>query len=503
MMHGRGKSDGPIVPAKQSNKAASAAAETVEERGPAKGNMSKQNASRTQSRMDGRPSLDASSALDRVRVAARKDKTLRFTSLFHHVNIDRLRSAFYALKRKAAPGVDDVTWEQYHEKLEKNLGNLHGRLHRGAYRAKPTRRVFIPKADGRQRPLGIAALEDKIVQVAVAEVLNAIYEVDFLGFSYGFRPGRSTHQALDALAVGIKRKRVNWVFDCDIRGFFDAMDRSWIERFLEHRIGDKRILRLIGKWLRVGVVEEGIRSFMETGSVQGAPISPLLANIYLHYAFDLWVKRWREKRAVGDMIVVRYADDIVAGFQRRSDARQFHNELEVRMREFGLELHPEKTRLIQFGRRAPALRKRAGLGRPETFNFLGFTHICGKSRKGRFLLYRRTIKKRMSSSLRRTKTELLKRRHEPLDDQGRWLRRVVQGHYAYYGVPTNSDQLVTFRNQVIRHWYRALKRRSHRRKITWDRMNVLARKWIPRPRIQHPWPSVRFDARTQGRSPVR
>lgn len=498
MMHGRGKSDGPVVPAKRPNNATTVAAGAVEGRGPAKGNTLQQNASRTQSRTH-----DAPSALERVRQAARNDKKLRFTALFHHLTVDRLRASFHALKRRAAPGVDEVTWQQYQEDLEDNLEDLHGRLHRGAYRAKPTRRVFIPKADGRQRPLGIAAVEDKLVQRAVTEVLNAIYEEDFLGFSYGFRPGRNQHQALDALAVGILRKKVSWVLDCDIRGFFDAMSHKWVQRFLEHRIGDRRMLRLIQKWLSAGEIQDGKKTQTQVGSPQGATVSPLLANIYLHYVFDLWAHAWRRRQSSGDVIIVRYADDIIVGFQRKSDAERFRSELQQRLQQFGLELHPEKTRLLQFGKLAADFRKKDGKGRPETFDFLGFTHICGKSRQGKFLLHRRTVKKRMRTALRMLKSELLRRRHLSIPEQGRWLRSVVGGYYAYYAVPTNIHRLEAFRDQLTRHWRHALMRRSQRHRMNWERMNRLAERWIPKPRIQHPWPEVRFDATTRGKSPVR
>lgn len=497
MMHGRGKSDGPVVPAKPPNKAAPAAAEVVEERGPAKGNTSQQNAPRTQCR------TRASSALERVRQAAKRDRTAKFTALLHHVTRERLRAAFFALKKAAAAGVDGVTWEQYHAELEKNLQSLHGRLHRGAYRAKPSRRVFIPKADGRQRPLGIAALEDKIVQKAVAEVLNAIYEEDFLGFSYGFRPGRSQHHALDALAVGILRKKVNWVFDADIRGFYDAIDHEWLVRFLEHRIADRRIVRLIQKWLRAGVLQDGAKVVDRVGTPQGATISPLLANIYLHYVFDLWTEQWRKRHARGDVIVIRYADDLVLGFQDRGDAERYRTALAERLRQFGLTLHPDKTRLVRFGTLAARQRAERGEGKPETFEFLGFAHICGRSRAGRFLLLRRTSKKRMRATLRAIRQELLGRRHLPIPVQGAWLGRVVQGYYAYHAVPTNIERLDAFRTEVTRAWLHALRRRSQRHRMTWDRMQTLANRWIPRPRGYHPWPEQRFDARTRGKSPVR
>jgi group II intron reverse transcriptase/maturase len=428
---------------------------------------------------------------------------VRFTALLHHVTLKRLHVAFLALRRDAAPGVDGETWKQYAEGIEERLRDLHGRLHRGAYRAKPTRRVFIPKPDGRQRPLGIAALEDKIVQRAVAEVMNAIYEEDFLGLSYGFRPGRSPHHALDALAAGIRRKRVNWVLDADIRGYFDAIDHGWLLRFLEHRIADPRFLRLIQKWLSAGVVEEGRRSETEQGTPQGATISPLLANVYLHYVFDLWADRWRRQHARGDVVIVRFADDIVIGFQHRLEAERFWQDLRERFARFCLELHSEKTRLLEFGGLAASNRRKRGLGKPETFDFLGFTHICGKSKKGRFLLTRKTVRTRMRAKLRAVKTELARRRHLSIPQQGAWLGSVVRGHFAYYAVPTNVQALSAFRTEAISHWKRALERRSQRGRVSWTRMARLQNRWVPRARILHPWPEQRFDARTRGRSPVR
>ena len=449
MMHGRGKSDGRVVPTKSANATAlqrrsgshgkpytgtqgetpepakgeptaersrgGDGAESVEGRRPAKGNTDRQNASRTQSR------TDAPSALDRVRRVAARQKDAKFTALLHHVTIDRLRAAFLSIKRKAAAGVDGVTWQHYATDLESNLQDLHARVHRGTYRAKPSRRVYIPKADGRQRPLGIAALEDKIIQRAVIEVLNAIYEVDFLGFSYGFRPGRNQHQALDALAVGILRKKVNWVLDADIRGFFDAIDHGWLIKFLEHRIADRRVLRLIRKWLKAGVMEEGEWQANEVGSPQGATVSPLLANVYLHYVFDLWIQQWRTRHAEGDVIVVRYADDVVVGFQYQSDATRFRMELDARLRKFALELNPEKTRLLEFGRYAAERRAVRGMGKPETFDFMGLTHICGKTRAGDYLLVRHTSRKRMAAKLRWVRDELMRRRHLSIKKQGLWL----------------------------------------------------------------------------------
>jgi len=496
-MYEHGKSDSPVVPAKLPNKAAAAAAEVVEERGLAKENT----ASKT--RPGHRAGPGASSALDRVRHVAQGDKEARFTALLHHVSVDRLRSAFWAIRPGAAPGVDGVTWGAYRQGLEANLRDLHERLHTGRYRVKPSRRVYIPKADGRQRPLGIASLEDKIVQRAVVEVLNAIYEVDFRGFSYGFRPGRGPHDALDALAVGIERKRVNWVLDADVRDFFNQLDHSWLERFLEHRIADKRVLRLIGKWVNAGVIEDGQWSKNVEGTPQGASVSPLLANVYLHYVFDLWAQWWRNRFADGDVVIVRFADDFTVGFEYQEDARRFWADLRERFAKFGLELHPDKTRLIEFGRHAARRRKARGLGKPETFDFLGFTHFCGVTKRGRFWLRRITIGKRMQAKLKEVNDQLKRRRHQPIPVQGKWLRSVMTGHIAYYAVPGNTDAVAAFRAQVSRLWFKALRRRSQRRRLNWTQMSRLTTKWLPPARVRHPFPDVRFDARIQGRSPVR
>jgi RNA-directed DNA polymerase len=497
-MNDRGKSDGPVVPAKQPNKpAVVAGAEAVEERGPAKGNTA------SESRPGRSAGLGVSSDLDRVRQVAREDKDVRFTALLHHVSVDRLREAYRAISPNAAAGVDGVTWRDYGQDLEANLLDLHARVHGGAYRAMPTRRVFIPKADGRLRPLGVAALEDKVLQRAVVEVLNAVYEADFLGFSYGFRPGRSQHDALDALSVGIVRKKVNFVLDADISNFFGELDQSWLERFLEHRIADKRVLRLIQKWLRAGVIEDGEWSKTEEGTAQGASVSPLLSNVYLHYVFDLWADQWRRRHARGDVILTRFADDYVAGFEHREDAERFLADLRERFAEFGLELHPEKTRLIEFGRYAAGNRARRGERKPETFVFLGFTHVCAKTRNWRFKLKRVTSKKKMRAKLISVKTEMRRRWHLSIPEQGRWLASVLTGHYRYYAVPDNIRALQAFREAVIRLWLKALRRRSQRSRMTWERMARIADRWLPQPRIQHPWPTTRFDARTQGRSPVR
>jgi RNA-directed DNA polymerase len=490
-MHVDGKSDGSVVPAKQPNKADGMAAEAVEGRDPIKGNTGKQNASRTQSR------IDAHSALERVRKAAKADKKKRFTALLHHVDIDRLREAYLASKKHAAAGVDGVTWQYYGEQLEGNLRALHARVHRGAYRAKPSRRVYISKPDGRQRPLGIAALEDKILQSAVVSVMNAIYESDFLGFSYGFRPGRGAHDALDALAVGITDRKVNWVLDADIRGFFDTIDHGWLIKFIEHRIADRRVLRLIQKWLRAGVMEQGKRVPTDVGSPQGATVSPLLANICLHYALNLWVQQWRKRLGRGDIIIVRYADDFVLGFEYHLDAQQFRKELRERLARFKLELHPEKTRLLRFGRFASAqCRERGESGAPLTFNFLGLTHCCSRSRQGKFLLQRHTMRTRLTAKLREVKLELRRRLHDSIAEQGEWLGAVLRGHYAYYGVPTNIKALGAFRQEITQCWRRSLRRRSQRRRLDWTRMQRLAVRWLPAARIVHPWPENRFDVRT-------
>lgn len=488
-MHDAGKSDECVVPMKHPNKDAVRSAEDAEGRHSTKRNAQGDAASRTQSREH------ASIGLAGVREAARRSKKTRFTALLHHVTADLLRDSFLALKRRAAPGVDGETWQQYEENLEARIVSLHGAVHRGSYRALPSKRVYIPKPDGSLRPLGIAALEDKIVQQAVVTVLNAVYEADFLGFSYGFRPGRSQHDCLDALWMGISTTKVNWVLDADIRGFFDTIDHGWLVRFLEHRIGDHRILRLIQKWLRAGVMEDGVRKPTPVGTPQGAVISPLLANIYLHYAFDLWAQQWRSKYAHGQVIMVRYADDLVLGFQHLYDAKRFRYAFSQRLNRFGLSLHPEKTRLIRFGRFAAEACQKDGLPRPATFDFLGFTHICGRSRVGRFILRRLSSKKRMRARLLAIKTTLRRIMHRPVREQGRWIRTVVQGYFNYHAIPGNSMSLGGFRAAVVRLWLQALRRRSQRRRLSWARFGRLATLWIPAPHILHPSPGERFDAK--------
>jgi RNA-directed DNA polymerase len=462
-------------------------AERVEGSGQAEGNADSQNMSRTQSRKNDMPS-----ARERIRQAAKKDKEARFTTLYHHVySIESLREAYFGLKREAAPGVDGETWRTYGEQLDAHLEDLSGRLQRGAYRAKPVRRVHIPKADGKLRPLGVTALEDKVVQRALVAVLNSIYEADFLGFSYGFRPGRKPHDALDALFVGITQRNVNWVLDADIRGFFDAIDHACLLKFIELRIADQRVIRLIQKWLNAGVLEDGERTRSDIGTPQGGVISPLLANIYLHYVFDLWIHDWR-RQARGDVIVVRYADDFIVGLQHEGEARRLLAELRERLAAYGLELHPDKTRLIEFGRNAENDRKRNGRGKPDTFDFLGFTHVCGKTRGGRFTVRRLTMRKRIRTKLLEIKRRLRYRWHDPVPEVGKWLASIIRGHINYYAVPLNFPAVEAFHHQVVWLWKRALSRRSQKAHVTWERMRRIARRWLPRVRIVHPWPTARL-----------
>jgi RNA-directed DNA polymerase len=489
-VHESGESYSGVVPAKQPNEGLGGPKEVVEERPLTKENMEEPNPRRTPSRESG------PTGLDRVRQAAKEDGKLRFTALLHHVNIDLLRDSYHSLKKKAAPGVDGTTWKEYGEDLEARLAGLHGRIHRGAYRALPSRRVWISKDDGRQRPLGIAALEDKVVQLAVGTVLNQILEEDFKGFSYGFRPGRSQHDALDALYVGITRKKVNWVLDLDIRSFFDKISHEWLVKFVEYRIADKRIVRLIQKWLKAGVMEQGQWFETEEGTPQGSVISPILANLYLHYVLDVWAEVWRKKVAQGDMIIVRYADDAVLGFQHREEAEKFLEQFRERLRKFGLELHPGKTRLIEFGRYAAERRKKRGEGKPETFNFLGFTHICGRSHKtGYFTVHRKTIGKRMAAKLKDIRQQLRRRLHMPIGDTVKWLQSVVRGYFQYHAIPGNEERLWAFRKDVLRLWLRQLRRRSQRSRWTWahflERLGIL----LPAVAILHPYPDVRFDAK--------
>ena len=486
MVHEPEKSDSVVVAVKPANNAERSAAEPVEPRTGTKGNANQQSTRRAQDRES------VSQALERVRLAARRGKKEKFTSLLHHVDPEMLKTSFYALKRDAAPGVDGMTWDTYEQGLDRRIEGLHARVQSGAYRARPSRRSYIPKEDGTKRPLAVAALEDKIVQRAVAAVLSEIYEEDFLGFSYGFRPGRGQHDALDALCVGISSKKVNFILDADIRSFFTEVSQEWVVRFLEHRIGDKRILRLIQKWLRAGVLEDEVVTIEEKGTGQGSVISPLLANVYLNNVFDLWAERWRRREATGDMIMVRYADDLVVGFQHETDARRFWDDMRERLRAFSLTLHPEKTRLIEFGRFAAQNCERRGLGKPETFKFLGFVFISGKSRRGDFQIRRKSRGDRMMAKLREIKEALRERKHVPVPEVGKWLAQVVAGYFAYHAVPTNSPALSAFRYHVVVLWHRQLCRRSQRARVAWERMAKLADEFLPKPRVLHPWPSVRF-----------
>jgi group II intron reverse transcriptase/maturase len=466
----------------------------VEERGLTEENIEPSLLDRTLSRnSNGNPFVTRSRGLIGVREAARKDKKLRFTSLLHHITPELLRASFFELKKQAAPGIDGETWRDYAEDLERRIDDLVGQIHRGAYRAKPSKRTYIPKADGKMRPLGIAALEDKIVQQAARTVLECVYEQDFLGFSYGFRPGRSQHQALDALFVGITKRKVNWIIDADIRGFFDNISHEWLMKFLEHRIADRRMLRLLKKWLRAGVSEDGEWSATKVGTPQGAVISPLYANVFLHYVLDLWINDWRGRHARGEVIIVRYADDFVIGFREESDARRCLADLKERFTKFGLELHPEKTRLIEFGRYAEERRAKRGDGLPETFDFLGFTHISGKTRRGDYTIHRKTSKKKFQAKLADLKNKLLQQRHQDLATVGAWLQSVYRGWCQYYAVPGNYVRLRQFRDALQKSWLRMLRSRSQRgRRLTWAKFSRLSKRWLPTPKILHPYPNARF-----------
>jgi group II intron reverse transcriptase/maturase len=491
-IHAGEKSDASIVPKKPPNKGrpplllGAGSAEAVEGRDAAKGNAEESPACRTPSR------ASASTGLQRVRETAKRDRRLKFTALLHHITPSLLVESFYDLKRDAAAGVDGMTWQDYEKLLQGRVHELHRQIHTGAYRAQASRRVYLHKADGKLRPLGIAAVEDKIVQQAVVKVLNAIYEEDFLGFSYGFRPGRGQHDALDAVWMGISTRPISWIVDADISAYFDSIDHDWLLKFLHHRIADQRLLRLVKKWLKAGIIEDGKRIKAERGTPQGAVISPLLANIYLHYVFDTWAQHWRTHHARGEVIVVRYADDSVLGFQHEAEAQRFLEAMRDRFAKFGLTLHPQKTRLIEFGRNAEQRRKKRGEGRPASFDFLGFTHCCSKTRQGGFKILRRTIKKRLRATLAAIREALKRRRHEPIGHVGAWLMRVMRGYFNYYAVPDNLKRLAGFRDEVCRAWRAALSRRSQKGKMTWARFGRLAKKYLPSVRRVHPYPSQRF-----------
>lgn len=493
MIKGHRESDSPIVSKRPLNKTGDnkPVAEKEEKRGLAERNPSKQNRNQAQSW------IFLPNELDRIRQAAQRKKDGQFISLWHHVyDIKRLERSFLRLKREAAKGIDDMTWREYSLNLKGNLENLSERLRKGSYRAKAVKRTYIPKGDGRERPIGIPVLEDKIVQRSMVEVLNAIYEVDFLGFSYGFRPERNQHQALDAVVVAIEGRKVNWVLDLDIRGFFDAIDHEWLIRFIEHRIKDKRVIRQIKKWLNAGVMEDGHWNKVEEGTPQGGSISPLLANIYLHYVFDIWSNVWRKRNASGDVVMIRFADDIVLGFQHKHEAMRFLEELKSRFRRFNLEVNTEKTSLLEFGRYAAERRRERGEGKPSTFDFLGFTHICSRSRMGKFMVLRKTSAKKMRGKLKVLKKTMRERMHCSIPEAGKWLKSVITGHCRYYGVPWNGKSLTRFRSEITRMWFRILRRRSQKSRITWERMNRLVKKWLPMPFICHPYPMERMRVNT-------
>jgi group II intron reverse transcriptase/maturase len=490
--HALEESGAPIVPEKSGNSRVMPE-EPMEGRGAAEGKLAERNAFRPQSRQD------ALTTLERVGQRAKEKKGERFTTLLSHIKVSLLKEAYERLRREAAPGVDGETWSSYGEQLDARLLDLQGRVHRGSYHPQPVRRVHIPKGDGRTRPLGIPALEDKIVQQAVRMLLEPIYESsEFVGFSYGFRRGRSQHDALDALYVAMHRK-VNWVLDADIRSFFDTIDHGWMQKFLEHRIADTRFVRLLMKWLHAGVMEEGKLHEVQAGTPQGGIISPLLANIYLHYVLDLWVLNWRKKQARGQVYVVRYADDFVMGFQYEQDARALRSALAERFGQFGLELHPDKTRMIRFGRFAQTDGAKDGRARPETFDFLGFTHICAQGPQGQFRLVRRTSRKKRNAKLGAIRTEIRRRMHDPAAEQHRWLCSVLRGHYRYYGVPGNYRALHSFGRHVRNAWHQQLQRRSQRAHWTASQRTRFEQHLpLPAPRIFHPHPFLRFDDRHAG-----
>lgn len=482
------KSDAGMVP-KKSAKTRVTPVESMEGRAAAKGKSAARNTPPTQ---DGTGVL---TELQRIGERARKKPTEQWTNLLSHIKVPLLKEAYYRLRKNAASGVDGVTWKEYGERLDERLLDLQDRIHRGSYHPQPVRRVHIPKGDGKTRPLGLLVLEDKIAQQAARMVLEPIYEGEFIGFSYGFRSGRSQHDALDALAEAIRRK-VNWVLDADIRTYYDTIDREHLQRFIEHRIGDRRMVRLLMKWVKAGVLEGGKLHETQEGVPQGATISPLLSNLYLHYVFDLWICHWRKKCAQGEVYVVRYADDLVVGFQKEQDARELHEAIAERFSRFGLELHPEKTRVFEFGRFARQDRKSRGLPKPDTFAFLGFVHICGVSREGKFQLRRRTSRKKRRAKLAQLKEETRRRRHWRVVEQHAWLSQVLEGHYRYYGVPSNYRALAQFRQRVSWMWHRSLQRRSQRARWTLPRLRAFEQKFpLPNPRIHHPWPTDRFALR--------
>lgn len=482
------ESDSPIVPGNGPNEAE--AEEGLEGRGLANGKALQGHPHRTQDR-----EIGGKRALQRLGERARKEKEKgkeaeKFTNLFTHLRVDLMKAVFYRLKKKAAPGVDGQTWAEYEQGLDERLTDLQDRLHRGAYHPQPVMRRYIPKADGKKRPLGIPAIEDKVVQGAVVAILTPIYEAEFLDCSYGFRPRRGAHDALEAVDAMMYRGKVNWVLDADIAAYFDSIDHEWLLKFLEHRIGDKRLLRLIARWLKAGVLEEGTVQPTEEGTPQGGLISPLLANVYLHYALDLWFAH-EARSLVGTAHLVRYADDFVIGFQRRDEAEALLERMRERFSKFGLKLHAEKTRLIRFGKFARRDSPLDNRKRPETFDFLGFTHICGEGKGKAFRLVRRTSRQRRRNKLQALKQDMEYRREWKLKDQWTWLSAALRGHFNYYGVSTNYPALMSFWRQVRRYWHRSLARRSQRAHLTRRKRDALDLYFpLPRPCIRRPEPEL-------------
>lgn len=488
--HTSRKSDKVIVPMKQANKIGKPTAEFVEERTLIKRNIHTVSSGWTQSQRT------TTSKLMNVREIAKKDKHAQFNSLYHLINVELLIKSYDSLDRTSATGTDNISWYDYSKNFTENIKLLKEEVASGYYRPKPARIIYIPKADGSDRKISILCLRDKIVQQAVVLILEIIYEEDFLGFSYGFRKGRCQHDALDALSVGIYRKKINWVLDLDISKFFDQVDHDWLIKFLQHRIQDKRIIRLITKWLKVGYLDEkGRHHRSNVGTPQGSVISPLLSNIYLHYVYDLWCNKWREKVCTSDMIVIRYADDSVAAFQNKEEANKFLFYLKVRLKKFGLKLHEDKTKLIRFGRFASADCKKLKLGKPKTFDFLGFTHFCSFTQRGKFKIERKSIRKRLLARLKVLRKEIFNRRHRPVRETARWLCSVIRGHINYFAIHGNLNSVYLFIYEISRSWYRSLCRRSQRKRLNWEKFQKYLEPLLPRVKIMHEYPSIRFDAK--------
>lgn len=437
-----------------------------------------------------------SEGLLRVRNKAKENKNLIFTELLHHATPEMFMECYRSLNKRATPGIDRQSWEEYgKENLEEKLKDLRNRVFNGTYRSLPARRVFIPKANGKMRPLGIVAIEDKIVQNVIRTILDQVYEPTFKGFSYGFRSGRSCHDALDALSYCIQHGKINWILDADLRSYFDSIPHDKLIGVVKLRVGDPRIIRLIKKWLKAGVLENESISISDYGTIQGGVISPLLANIYLHYALDEWIDKIRTNiPSLGRISIVRYADDFVICFQNRWAATKLLEELREQLGRFGLELQREKTRLIEFGRFAIQNRRARGDRKPETFDFLGFTHICSKAKNGYFAIRRITSSKKFCRKLQDVKQEIRKRMHRNIDETLEWLKRLLLGYYQYYAVPYNILKLDSFRYHVGMYLFKMLRRRSQkaRRTITWTWKKLHVDAALPRPKQVHDLPDLRF-----------